>query len=1298
MTSAKKKRIESSVEPVKKEKRHLDMHSVDPMKQVAPAFADCKTLFLQQIADCLTPRFFAPGDIVAREGDEVEEIYFLRRGFAEGKADGGRPELFNAGSVIGCVGMLMSRGTRWPQTVTTQDVCDCQVMTIKSFKEATQMHGAEMRKISRKLESLKVSWRGVTQRGLLNPPASPRATCTSPSLPTRFRDQVSHKSAGNANVNVLVETPRNHLWDDADVARQEAIEAAHRSLAAWLQGTPFFERMDSSFLTRLLPLLERRTFKRGDRVIEEGSVMDSFHVIRAGVVRILVRGEPVGLLGSSTVLGDVPIPCKDDVGPLGASHHPIATSSAIVATEMLTTVSARRTSLAIALRGEPWLARQAETQIQTQRIRLKCSASQAAPMDFAAALGAIAPLREHYAGEVLDQYEDAAYVLRKGTIELSTASGDTLVTVNNHTGPILIGEYNLLGIAELSESIASIEDDCELHELRRCDLLGLLDQYPKESWRFRRLIDSQYAEDEKAVEEDAKRILKKGLSWADESTSLGKGLCEDEDGCHSSDSEGEANGDMMSQLTTDVPPASPSLDLAQVLVTALLEVQVQRDLVDLPPRDTRSESEIKSALKRKGTTDDPMKSTDTTRQVTGFRRRTQAYRKKKEHSDTSVDLAFGRRRGTEFPVDSGSESLEPRRKPSTPPRSRREKHSRSVMLVGIGSRDFGKLQTDSPMLTVLNKSRQLRVDRRLSSISELAELSKSALRIIEKRQELRMYVQGQTILREGDDLTHVYVIHSARAGESQARAGESPIIGGINAFTGGVNGINGESSIIGSINAFTAQRVERKVAAVETCFVGAIPKRHIARVLDDFPEDRKRLLHMTGHVIRLELLEALRCGREFVRRLAAFKPWHNASPEFLSQVATTLTPRFYFPGQTVKKSQIHVILEGTCVVASDGMVQATIRQGDVVGLLTTFGFEVPEASNHCTVHAVGPCVVGTIPREVFRQSLAAHPAERKLLERLVHDRLGLTLQPRLEAQLHFEGWPDPVFEKLCESIDRRVYIGPCQVARERTQGSTMFIVNSGMLEITWSGITVGLLWPGKSFGMAQLVGITPMYHASLYAKAPCHVLEFTQDILKAIEGFWDQQSFTKRNSSRGSDVKTQHFCGGKSTVQSRARWLKATVRRASATLEAELHSFRQRFIEYRHLYRSGNLSMWNMAFQSITIDFLVSPRPQDILRSLFVAWQIIASEQRAPVELPRNQDSVHAEYLQAGPPIQYSRGLLKVELEGSGQSEGGAPENCWGPSSQPGRLDMALRSVPVPSWLAAVRDEIPKQLTVLRTA
>jgi len=260
------------------------------------------------------------------------------------------------------------------------------------------------------------------------------------------------------------------------------------------------------------------------------------------------------------------------------------------------------------------------------------------------------------------------------------------------------------------------------------------------------------------------------------------------------------------------------------------------------------------------------------------------------------------------------------------------------------------------------------------------------------------------------------------------------------------------------------------------------------------------------------------------------------------------------------------------------------------------------------------------------------------------------------------------------------------------QGSTMFIVNSGTLEITCSGITVGLLWPGKSFGIAQLLGLAPTYHASLYVKAPCHLLEFTQNTLKAIEEYWDQRDSSKVTARRSTKFTIPD---SRTHVQSGARWLKATRRRARATLDSELQTFRQRFAEHRQLYRAGNLAMWNMALQTLTITHSVPPRPQDLLRSLFVAWQVCVSELRTPAKRPTNQDTVHADYLQAGPPIQYCRGLLKVNLEGSG--EGGTPENNWGPSSQTGRLDMALRSMPVPAWLAAVRDEIPKQLTELRS-
>jgi CRP-like cAMP-binding protein len=76
-----------------------------------------------------------------------------------------------------------------------------------------------------------------------------------------------------------------------------------------LRSIPFLEKLTDAELQAFAGLIETRDYKRGDRILEEGSVPTAFYVIRDGVVHVRRRANKREMLltrlGSGSFFGEI---------------------------------------------------------------------------------------------------------------------------------------------------------------------------------------------------------------------------------------------------------------------------------------------------------------------------------------------------------------------------------------------------------------------------------------------------------------------------------------------------------------------------------------------------------------------------------------------------------------------------------------------------------------------------------------------------------------------------------------------------------------------------------------------------------------------------------------------------------------------------------------------------------------------------------------------------------------------------------------------------------------------------------
>lgn len=109
-------------------------------------FRALKEPVLRMIAVKLQVCFLAPEELLAREGERVDRLWFMGKGTADAVVHGKKVQTYVDGAVIGPpVGLLMDHV--WSQTVTTTSFSDFMVLTSHDLRTFFTHHEADANKV-----------------------------------------------------------------------------------------------------------------------------------------------------------------------------------------------------------------------------------------------------------------------------------------------------------------------------------------------------------------------------------------------------------------------------------------------------------------------------------------------------------------------------------------------------------------------------------------------------------------------------------------------------------------------------------------------------------------------------------------------------------------------------------------------------------------------------------------------------------------------------------------------------------------------------------------------------------------------------------------------------------------------------------------------------------------------------------------------------------------------------------------------------------------------------------------------
>lgn len=1178
-------------------------------------------------------------------------------------------------------------------------------------------------------------------------------------LPLEVTNTVTKSSSYRSPTSALMET-----WDDTHdalhiwaYAMQEDDEASRKELAAWLDKIPFFQKMDAFVFERILPIIKKRGYKRGDAFLQEGCVSDSLHVIYAGYADVVAGGSVLTSVGPGSVVGERAL------ANLGGEEPPVAGATLLVTTTVLVTVTLPRAPLLEIVSKDAWLHRQFEELYKAEmREHSGCNFAdmalfKAADPQFVLQLEVSMASRKVKLGEVLvreGEETSEAFILTHGTLKITHASQTkpVMLTVNSFMDAVLLCEMNVLGLMFSCTCTVRAITTCKLQVITQDALRKVFDAYPAESRIFRNLVEDptsftrslaqapreslhggrrQAIRMRKASMDDA---LKKSRASRDAHSALIGGLVseqEDEDlsGSGSSSEQvafaltrgrstalhkskahgrdttvGEAHARRLSgtdQRMVVVGSRRISYGFDEVGET----VQFTEDACIVP-----NVGEFSSELS--STAVDASDVSTGRRQQVLFTDQERGSKPKWTRSRTDVtpsalQAAFPGSGSTDRPwltrartgsmfVPAGQPTVMMSPGVPSPSHSQSRSSSSGSFLDGSGGstdtetaspgtaarekpgRNQPKSNSDEASRTLCG-SKRIMISHDLRLVPEFTPCSMQLLRKLEAHMHLRLYLPEQVVLRYGEDMGDISILQRGVCKMAVFSTEVEPI----------------ESPcIIGGMMSLLTPKVVTTVVAEVTSFIANISKHHVAALLDNHPADRKTLFSHANRAFT-DLCDDFHkrfLGKEgLAERLSSLPLLSGASHEFLNVLAGALEPRLLLPGQAIVQepgqARLFILFEGYCHVLLKDRVVGTVSNKMVFGEMEVFGMSQvagTDASATPIVKTVEFCQVGTVDRLHLEKALKMFPEERPRFEQLVHTRLEESVCSHVSNQGCLEGMPPTLFSRVCGLLERRLCFQNATVVQHGDAGDSMIIVNRGKAELIYQQVCVGMLWPGKSFGSPQMLGVARHYHASLVPKTPCHLLLLTRQALNSL-----------------------------AIGTAERRWTLSLRHRAQATYESELKNFQKKVREQKHMACCG---MFQTALAGDAED------TNRFLGSVFYAWATALPSrntfarkslrpsikpQASAVSARMSMLTMKSRVSAAGrarrgvgcladrlgtpsepPAIYFMRGLRRVQLEDTG--EGIVSPDAWRLSAQHGRLD-AWRCVAAPDWLAAVRDEIPNQ-------
>eukprot|EP00929_Paragymnodinium_shiwhaense_P061895 TRINITY_DN30918_c0_g1_i1.p1 TRINITY_DN30918_c0_g1~~TRINITY_DN30918_c0_g1_i1.p1 ORF type:complete len:1280 (+),score=328.89 TRINITY_DN30918_c0_g1_i1:250-4089(+) len=297
------------------------------------------------------------------------------------------------------------------------------------------------------------------------------------------------------------------------------------------------------------------------------------------------------------------------------------------------------------------------------------------------------------------------------------------------------------------------------------------------------------------------------------------------------------------------------------------------------------------------------------------------------------------------------------------------------------------------------------------------------------------------------------------------------------------------------------------IVAMEVSFISILHRVVVAKAMEQYSVEREILMPLlVGDAHKSPTGGKAGNVANTLRERSIFA---NASAAFLDEIVNYGEIRVFMPGDRIIEQDtdgrsMFILWVGVANVVKETLEDAdksnpvrsmtnvgALTHGSVFGELVMLGVQ---SRRTASIIAATVCCTWEVEQEAILAILDRHPSERTNFLNLVEEHLSQLAAPQLIHHPVFSRFHQQFRTLLAVNCERKLYFPGQTVVRENTQGDRMYIMNLGLGQLEIGGQYVMPVRSGAHFGlsMISLKDSKERFPASLVTKTMCQVLVITK--------------------------------------------------------------------------------------------------------------------------------------------------------------------------------------------------------------
>lgn len=369
----------------------------------------------------------------------------------------------------------------------------------------------------------------------------------------------------------------------------------------------------------------------------------------------------------------------------------------------------------------------------------------------------------------------------------------------------------------------------------------------------------------------------------------------------------------------------------------------------------------------------------------------------------------------------------------------------------------------------------------LRQLEFFKDCSDAFLDVLNPLLEERLYMPGQTVVKENQKSDVVYILGTGKCDcfhEMETSSGETPVAS------------LEEGSVFGEMSALGyADRTSVTVVAKTACFMQLLYRTVLLEALEQCPEEMQLFLNVVERR-KADLMQKVATGwqRPALKDYGFFSA---CSEGFMKAIEDNLSTRLFLPGEKIvcegdEGDSCFLMQHGEADALKNGALVRSFKPGAVFGEFVMLGLSL---KREATIQACTLCLVEQLKRDGLTDALKDFSDEVKIFQDLALARLKDTVPACIQQLPFFIGCDQRFVTLLTMNSHCDVVLPKTWLATEPHLGAkALIILNRGAVDIFKDGFEVSNLQAGDYCGSTVVLGLHRTHPFQYRTRTMCHMV------------------------------------------------------------------------------------------------------------------------------------------------------------------------------------------------------------------